>query len=54
MIAMSRAPYPPLGLSDRCPRCERYTSPSCHMRAWMSHMKFCCGPITDPGRQMRM
>mmetsp|Transcript_12139 Transcript_12139/g.41230 ORF Transcript_12139/g.41230 Transcript_12139/m.41230 type:complete len:222 (-) Transcript_12139:913-1578(-) len=31
----------------------RKASPSFHMRFSMSCRKFCCGPITDPGRQRR-
>lgn len=31
-----------------------YASPSSHMMRWMSLMKPCWGPITEPGRQTRM
>jgi hypothetical protein len=36
------------------PRAARHASPSRHMKAWISLMKFCWGPMTEPGRQMRM
>lgn len=32
----------------------RMASPSAHMRACMSWRKFCCGPMTEPGRTTRM
>jgi hypothetical protein len=31
-----------------------YASPSSHMMRWMSLIKPCWGPITEPGRQTRM
>jgi hypothetical protein len=31
-----------------------YASPSNHMMRWMSLMKPCWGPMTEPGRQTRM
>ena len=36
------------------PTPARLRSPPLARRGWMSCRKFCCGPMTEPGRQMRM